>query len=313
MAFAICRISKLKGSKMRAAQNHNARVDMPENANPQAFHQRLVGEEGKDIEQLFTERKEATNAKIRADGVPVIEMMLSASPEYFRPGKPEAYGQYDAKRTEAWLKKTRAFLNEKYGDNLIVLDLHCDEATPHVHAMITPIIEKTRKKRGKDEYYKANSFDASVMFSRKELGKLQDEYALALQDLGINRGLKKSKAKHEDVKSFYAEMNNPAPKPQLKATKKKESESYPQYIKRSVVENVNMWAKRARHYQQQFIKQKAKTAAYTGIDPDQAKLADHKIDHLQQQNAEQERQLKAFRERLGPKSSITVNRIPKRP
>lgn len=209
MTFAICRTAKLSTqSKQASAQGHNRREIEVKNADPDGVHITLIGE-GKTIPELVDERIEAEGVKPRSNAMKAQEIILSASPEYFRPDSPGEWGKYDPARLDAWQARTVQFLEAKYGANMVSLDLHLDEATPHLHAVVTPIMERERKHRGKDTTYTVNDLCAKEMFSKKALSALQSEYASALKPLGIQRGVKGSKAKHEDVKQFYTAVNGP--------------------------------------------------------------------------------------------------------
>ncbi len=208
MNYAICRVGKLKSaSKIRSVGNHNQRkMDVP-NADPDRPQGRIYGSE-KNLDQLVHERLEKTDCKTRKDSVLAMEIMLSASPSYFRPKNPLKWGTFEKEKLKSWVNTARDFLKEKYGDNLVAVDLHLDERTPHIHAIITPIEKKQRKKRGKDEYYEQNVLSAKTMFGKYQLRQLQTDYAKAVEPLGLVRGSPKSKSKHQTLKQYYGKLEN---------------------------------------------------------------------------------------------------------
>jgi len=217
-SFAICRIQKLKAGKISAAQKHNRRESDVPNADPTGARISLLGAES-TYQEVLDQRIEQTGASIRSDGVPLVEMMLSASPSYFRPGDPDRWGYYEPDRLEKWVAKTESFLKEKYGENLVAVELHLDESTPHIHAMITPIITKEKSKRrtaaqiktGQSaERYKKSVFDAASLFDRQALIDLQSEYAGCVRSLGLERGVRKSRAAHTTIKEFYGRVDETA-------------------------------------------------------------------------------------------------------
>jgi hypothetical protein len=106
-----------------------------------------------------------------------------------------------------WAAHSLRFAKNKWGENLICCDLHLDESTPHFHLVVTPISEKKRKRRGKNEFYMSHVLDANSMFGPEALSSLQTEYANSMKSLGINRGYKDSPAKHQSVKDFYKVVN----------------------------------------------------------------------------------------------------------
>ncbi|MHC5917867.1 MAG: plasmid recombination protein, partial [Nostoc sp.] len=130
------------------------------------------------------------------------EMFLSASPEYFRPGDPSLSGQWSDSLMQQWALASRDWLAQNYGSKCVRAELHLDESTPHIHAYIVPLNDKTGRV----------SHDA--MFGgrggqgRIKLSKLQDSYAAALAPLGIERGVKGSKATHTKVKEYYQAVNS---------------------------------------------------------------------------------------------------------
>jgi len=213
--FAICRIQKLKSGKISAAQKHNRRESEVPNADPGGAHISLLGADS-TYQELLDKRIEQTGASMRSDGVPLVEMMLSASPAYFRPSDPDRWGYYESDRLEKWLAKTQSFLEAKYGENLVSIDLHLDESTPHIHAMISPILTKEKAKRrtaaqiktGQSaERYRASVFDAAGMFDRKALIELQSDYAGCVKALGLERGVRKSRAAHTTLKEHYGRVD----------------------------------------------------------------------------------------------------------
>jgi len=211
--LASCRTQKIKYSKVRSADDHNRRLIDVKHRDPEGIFTRTFGDE-KTLSSKIEEYK-SDGYKIRKDGVPAIEIVLSASPEYFR--KTGKAGDYNEEKMQAWRSKTEDFLKEKYGKQLTSIDLHLDESTPHIHAMIIPVFEKEKSRRRTNEQidrgeksstYIAKVFDAKSLTSKRCLIDLQDEYASALKPLGIERGVRKSKAKHTTLKAYYGTMEH---------------------------------------------------------------------------------------------------------
>lgn len=80
---------------------------------------------------------------------PYLRIVLSASAEYFRPDDPEATGTWDEGRLAAWIKASMAQLREEHGADLIFAELHLDEDTPHIHAVVAPTYAKKPRKPGR--------------------------------------------------------------------------------------------------------------------------------------------------------------------
>lgn len=84
----------------------------------------------------------------RKDEVIGIEALMSASEDMFRrPDQPE--GSRDPERVKAWSDAAMKCLREQFPDMVASAVLHLDETTPHIHALIVPVVEKERKARGR--------------------------------------------------------------------------------------------------------------------------------------------------------------------
>jgi len=220
-AYASLRTKKQKLGGLGGSCGHNQRTIEVKHRDPEGKFERLVGRPGDTLKFTVLAREKKMAIKPKSNNVRTVEIVLSASPKYFRPNEPERWGHYDEERMQKWKTATMNWLKKRYGDNLITLDLHLDEATPHMHAMVTPITEKEMKKRRTNvqieadepaETYKKITLDAKLMFNRGQLKALQTEYANSIKHLGIERGIPGSKAKHRDVKKYYQEVNGPLPK-----------------------------------------------------------------------------------------------------
>ena len=67
---------------------------------------------------------------------------------------------------------------------------------PHIHAVIVPIDEKGK-------------LNARGYFGgREKMRGMQDSFAKQMQPLGLERGIKGSKARHVDVKEYYSRLND---------------------------------------------------------------------------------------------------------
>lgn len=122
------------------------------------------------------------------------EVVLSASPSYFRPGREDQAGVADPDRLKAWTVAMLAWVKRQWPDQVASIVLHTErESTPHAHVLIVP---RVRSGAG----WKLNS---KALFDRARLRELQSSYADALAPLGIRRGEPGSEAKHVEVKQFY--------------------------------------------------------------------------------------------------------------
>lgn len=100
---------------------------------------------------------------------------------------------------DEWEKRSLEWLRETFniaGDgknNVISAVCHKDEASPHIHSIVTPVDE-----RG---VLCAKSFTNTSA----ALSHFQDTYAAKLADLGIERGVKGSSAHHKSNRRYNAE------------------------------------------------------------------------------------------------------------
>lgn len=213
--YAIGRIKKLHMRDIENASHHNFRTRPVANANPAGTIIPLIGAmDGFTFNRVINKRFEQwkarklaahtgkRGAKMARDPVVCVEVMLSASPEYFRPLNPDMAGDWELEKLKAWEKKLKEFARSHFGKNLVSLVLHLDEATPHAHALVMPF----------DEH---GNLNAKKVFNRQGLISLQDTYAETCKPLGLQRGLRGSKAKHEQVKKFYTLVNLPTPQPSI--------------------------------------------------------------------------------------------------
>ena len=199
MAYGICRIQKLKaGSVGRSAKHTSRKYDTP-NADPEKQHIRIIGEPDSpnipDLETLV--RQHIGDQTIRKNAVLAVEFLLTASPEYFRPDDPSRAGYYEPKRLEDFQQSACQWLVNRYGDRIVRAELHLDESTPHIHAYMVPLDEKGKL-----------NCRALLGGSRYRLSELQDDFAQAMATLGLERGIKGSKAKHTEISKYYAAVNS---------------------------------------------------------------------------------------------------------
>ena len=199
MSLAICRIAKLKKSNLAGSGTHVSRTRPTQNADPSVTpkNRSLISTDDRSPLQDLVAAKiaETHQGAVRSNAVHAVEILLSVSPEYFRPNKPTDYGAYDPACLEAWVQHNIKWLKQEYGDKIVRAELHMDEATPHIHAYLVPIDTKGQLNcRG-------------IFGERKNMFALQDSYAAAMEPLGIERGIRGSKARHTDVDKYYTVVN----------------------------------------------------------------------------------------------------------
>lgn len=202
------RVEKLKNSGAIAGSEHHSQRsrDTPNaDVNKVGDNLRFIGLPSAKLEEVILERigdnggkKIRKSADPKQQAVLALEMILTASPEYFRPNSPEIAGLYEPDLLDDWLETNKRWLNETFGDKIVRAELHLDEATPHIHAYLVPI----NPKGSLSAYH--------FVGDKKKLSELQTNYAEAMQPLGITRGIKGSRAKHENIKDYYKRVEKEA-------------------------------------------------------------------------------------------------------
>ena len=198
MPYAIARIKKLKRSNLAGSEAHTARFRETPNADPSQNNIRFIGHHNpnESLDELVMERIKEQKRKIRPDAVYAVEILLTASPEYFRPDCPTKAGYYEQKEVDLWLEASKKWLESQYGSRVVRAELHLDEATPHIHAYFVPL-DDLGQLRAK------HFFDG-----RQKMRQFQDSYSAATEHLGLERGIKGSRAQHQDIKDFYSIVNS---------------------------------------------------------------------------------------------------------
>ena len=133
---------------------------------------------------LFDRYKKRLPAKPHKNNVRAIEFLVTFSHDAFRGVDCQQYF------IDAW-----KFIAGKMGrDNCIAFSIHKDETTPHMTVLCVPRV--------------GERLNARHFFGGRELcHKWQTEFWQEVgQKYGLDRGIEKSKADHEDIKKYYATM-----------------------------------------------------------------------------------------------------------
>lgn len=209
MSFAVLRISKIKsaGGAGGLSAHIERTMDVP-NANKELeswnFRAAGTGNLWKDIQDKLEENK---IEEVRKNGVYALEILMTASPEFFEDLRIVKESEIDYRKGNVqgtdkvmnFMWRSKTWLENQFGENnLVAMKLHMDEKTPHIHAIVTPIVE------GKNGRKKLSA--KSFIDGREKLRALQDSFADAHKESGLKRGLRGSKATHTTVKDFYASI-----------------------------------------------------------------------------------------------------------
>lgn len=239
--YAICRAQKLHAKELTKTAHHNFRDVRVLNADASKAILPLLGEKtGREFLQAIHHRFETwkvrklaeprkkRGARMAHDPVVCVEILLTASPEYFRPDEVDRAGYWDEKRCDLWQSTVVKFARDYFGDRLVSLVVHFDESTPHIHLLTVPT----------DEH---GDFNAKKLYGRSNLIRLQDAYAEACKPLGLQRGLRGSTAQHQAIKDFYGAVNAPTPQISLEKLKPKAT-PLPSKIERLDDDNLKAFA-----------------------------------------------------------------------
>jgi hypothetical protein len=189
MYHSIIGVRKLKRGDVAGRAKHHLRDDLVANADP-AKTPRNVSSWGGDARSL-ADAIEARVAPLRKrkDAVSAIELMLTASPEWFAEHGGQGKVADLAKCATRWLKATFG------AKNVAAMGVHMDETTPHIWALVTPI---TPDRRLAASHY---------CDGPEKMRALHDSWSEATKHLGLERGVKGSRANHVDVRTFYAAVD----------------------------------------------------------------------------------------------------------
>lgn len=188
---------KTKGELVKKYE-HNLRTAPVPNADPSLYfkNEELVKLHGKTYVEKFDEaieRLKKQNPKIRKNAVLALEVVTTFSREDIEHVDVEKWKADQVK----WLRETFNPNPEEFGDNVVSVVFHGDEAgNVHCHSIVIPIDDKG--------HLNASYFTDG----RIKMNALQDSYGDLMQkNHNLKRGLKGSVAKHEDIKRFYAAQN----------------------------------------------------------------------------------------------------------
>jgi hypothetical protein len=126
--------------------------------------------------------------KIRKDAVKMLEFVITASPTFFENNYKEDIDSY--------LLESQKFIERKFGkENILSLVIHRDEKTPHIHILLTPIVD------GKFNAKKALGGPAG-------LSSLQTNFNNEVaKPFGLKRGEVGSSARHQTIREYHTDIN----------------------------------------------------------------------------------------------------------
>lgn len=125
--------------------------------------------------------------KRRKDAVLCVEYVMTASPSWWETASPA--------QQQEFFDRSLKWLADKYGaDRIITASIHRDETSPHLSAFVVPLTADGR--------LSAKEF----VGSKAKMTADQTSFAKAVENLGLERGIEGSRAKHQTIKSYYGAL-----------------------------------------------------------------------------------------------------------
>lgn len=193
-SFAILRHGKIKsGRHLVSTGLHNGRGADTPNADPDAPPVEILVGSAKPHRDVMSELAKRKVAKIRKGGVVAVEIVLTASPEWWasKGWTPGCHPTGElAKLLEEWKAAQIEYLKGRFGDRLVSAIYHGDESSPHLQALEVPVVFRTDgREKGELAGREAWRLDSSIdLGSPFELKNLQTEYARQMERFGLVRG-----------------------------------------------------------------------------------------------------------------------------
>lgn len=186
--FAILRTAKLKSfGNVGGSLSHTYRTRETTNADPSRSdtNDHSHNSPGEVMQAL----RDRLPAKYRKDAVIGLEYFVGASPEWFQDKTRE--------QQDAYFRGAVDWLQMRHGkENVVGWSIHRDESSPHLVAYVVPLSERGT--------LNAKQWTGGAA----ALSKMQTSFAQEIgAQHGLQRGIEGSKAHHQTIKSFYAQID----------------------------------------------------------------------------------------------------------
>ena len=195
--FAVLRVEKVKSYAALAAMgNHWFRLNYTPNADSTRSHlnKTIIGDNN-IVDNVKNKLKAKGISKLRKNGVLALELVLTFSPEFIYHNETKQYRKDANERLKHWVKRSIGWARTEFGDSLVSAIIHLDESTPHLHLCVLPL---KAKKNGK---YGLCARD--ITGGKAKLQAMQDSYHLSVKSLGLQRGLKRQRCKHQTIADYH--------------------------------------------------------------------------------------------------------------
>ena len=195
--YGILRFKKYKGPAISPIEAHNERTKEQYASNPDIdvsrsrYNLHLVQPQGRYREEA-DRMIAAAHCRVRKDSVRVVEVLVTASPEFFKGKSP--------KEIAAYFQRAADFLIDRVGrENIVSAMVHMDEKTPHLHLVFVPLTKDNRL------------CAKEIIGNRANLTKWQDDFHACMveqyPDLERGESASKTGRKHIPTRLFKQAVN----------------------------------------------------------------------------------------------------------
>ena len=143
------------------------------------------------------DRKKTFNQMLnKSKNVVADELLFTATHTFFK--------NMEVSDIKQWANTCMQFVYKNLGYNksqILHATVHMDEATPHLHCVVVPLVKKYDKRTNTERYTISKK---QYIKDKIHLSELQDKYHLRLTEKGydLERGIKGSNAKHQKTKEL---------------------------------------------------------------------------------------------------------------
>ena len=173
--YAIINLKKMQNKDLAKISEHNRR-ESPDgtysnpNIDPERTHLNIRRSDHpeKELKTLIDQRiseREVQQKKVRKDAVKMISVLVSASPEYIN--------SLDRQEQIRYFDECFKFCQRRFGkQNVIEMNVHFDETTPHAHVSVVPILN--------------GKLCAKKIMTMKALYDIQEAFPKAMRERGFD-------------------------------------------------------------------------------------------------------------------------------
>lgn len=212
MSYAVFTMAKVNAS-LNSIGKHIERTAHPDNADPTRSHlnrNRLIKyPDGVSCLAEAVEHRIATaglTRKVGPNQVRCITILMTSDNEAMQK-------IIKANKLDQWIADSIGYCRDTFGaENVVAASLHLDEYTPHLHVAVVPIVTTERKRKASEENVKRRyrtkpgnraRLSCNDIMTKDTMTRYQDEYALAVEKYGLERGIRGSKARHHTQHEYY--------------------------------------------------------------------------------------------------------------